>query len=70
MAVDAISGAVGEIVQVAALYPLDTIKVRPYPNRAVPYPVGPLMVPMICALLACPQPMLNMVNMQAEQPRP
>ena len=41
MAVDAISGAVGEIVQVAALYPLDTIKVRPYPNRAVPYPVGP-----------------------------
>ena len=28
MAVHAISGAAGEIVQIAALYPLDTIKVR------------------------------------------
>lgn len=28
MAVDLLAGAVGEIVQVMALYPLDTVKVR------------------------------------------
>ena len=41
MAVHAISGAAGEIVQISALYPLDTLKVRSWSVRVVLLPSLP-----------------------------